>query len=88
MFATGRIQKPLPATCRIYYRPCSSAPGSKTMRLTPTFMIAATILAALAGCGTKTPLTLPPQTPQKASLAPSAAAASVAPSETRNESRP
>jgi predicted small lipoprotein YifL len=58
------------------------------MRLMPTLMIAATALAALAGCGTKTPLTLPPQAPQKASLAPAAATASVAPVEARIESRP
>ncbi len=58
------------------------------MRLMPTLVIAAATLAVLAGCGTKTPLTLPPQTPQKASLAPSAGTSSVSAAETRTQSRP
>ncbi len=58
------------------------------MRPPPTLMIATTALAVLAGCGTKTPLTLPPQAPQKASLAPRAATSMMAPVETRIESRP
>lgn len=58
------------------------------MRLKLTLMIAAAALAALTGCGTKTPLTLPPQAPQKTSLAPPVAATTPTPADTRPESRP
>jgi predicted small lipoprotein YifL len=34
------------------------------MRLTHSFAAAVVALATLTACGTKTPLTLPPQTPQ------------------------
>jgi predicted small lipoprotein YifL len=58
------------------------------MRLIPTLMIAAAALAALAGCGTKTPLTRPTQAPQKTSLVPPAAQVMLTAVETRTGSHP
>ncbi len=57
------------------------------MRPPQNSLIAVIALAMLAGCGTKTPLTLPPPAPQKTSqLPPSAMPLALA--ESRPESRP
>ncbi len=62
-------------------------PDSRTMRPPPNFWIAVIALAMLAGCGTKTPLTLPPPAPQQTSLLPPGTMPSAL-AEARPESRP